>query len=164
MISKTSLSVISVRNIDCSILSIVFRIDLLVNVHSFSSRLMKKNRINGWLLLEMVFFLDFHFFFACYVTINFEKVSACVCCTLFNLVLIKKSSFCFLSKLLPCCTVVCIRYWPILIDNGVLSPHSPQKDVRNTRWTFFLPPFTEFLTKINRQTSTRVSEKFLEIF
>ena len=36
------------------------------------------------------------------------------------------------------------------------SPHSPQKDVRNTRWKlFFSPHFTAFLTKIHHQTSTR---------
>ena len=44
------------------------------------------------------------------------------------------------------------------------SPHSPQKDVRNTRWNFFLSPhFTAFLTTIHRQTSTRVflKDRFL---
>ena len=37
------------------------------------------------------------------------------------------------------------------------SPHSPQKDVRNTRWKLFF--FTALLTKIHRQTSTRVLKK-----
>ena len=48
------------------------------------------------------------------------------------------------------------KRWKLIIHRD--SPHSPQKDVRNTRWKlcFFLPHFTAFLTKFHRQTSTRV--------
>ena len=51
--------------------------------------------------------------------------------------------------------------WKWIIHRNSL--HSPQKDVRNTRWKFFFSPhFTAFLTKIHRQTSTREGTKFLK--
>ena len=39
------------------------------------------------------------------------------------------------------------------------SPHSSQKDLKNTLWKiFFSPNFTAFLTKIHRHTLTRASK------